>query len=363
MRKRFIELLVLLSVALGAGPVGAAMWQWSKTAGLNSSADPSINWEEGMAPSSVNDSARAMMAAMAAYRDDISGLLSTAGSATAYTVTTNQGLSTTPNDGQLLSITVHATNGVNATLTADGGTTYPIQSSSGVAVPSASLIAGSPYSLKFSTANVAWMLKGFYSSSTNIPLGGLLPFTLTTAPNSNFIFPNGQCISTSTYAAYWSALGSPASGICPGGQFQIINLAGRVPAGLDAMPGFFSANRLTNSPTGCGTTMLTVGVACANGLESQTLTLTQIPAGISSSNGAQSISVTSVDTLLGGFSPNASVQSGAGANGFSPGSLPTNGVRVSSGSNSITVTSSNTSGGAHPNVQPTVGVTYLLRVL
>ncbi|MDN7993585.1 tail fiber domain-containing protein [Burkholderia orbicola] len=41
------------------------LWNWSTTAANNATADPSINWQEGQAPSTVNDSARAMMAALA----------------------------------------------------------------------------------------------------------------------------------------------------------------------------------------------------------------------------------------------------------------------------------------------------------
>lgn len=40
---------------------------WSTTAATNASADSTINWAEGQAPSTVNDSARAMMAAIAAW--------------------------------------------------------------------------------------------------------------------------------------------------------------------------------------------------------------------------------------------------------------------------------------------------------
>lgn len=42
---------------------------WSTTAADNDDADSNINWLEGQAPSTVNDSARAMMAAIAAWRD------------------------------------------------------------------------------------------------------------------------------------------------------------------------------------------------------------------------------------------------------------------------------------------------------
>ena len=68
-----------------------AFWKWSRTASSNATADNTINWAEGMAPSAVNDSARAMMARLAEWRDDISGTIATAGTSTAYTVASNQG--------------------------------------------------------------------------------------------------------------------------------------------------------------------------------------------------------------------------------------------------------------------------------
>ena len=58
-----------------------SFWKWSRTAASNATADGSINWAEGQAPSTVNDSARAMMAAASKYRDDVAGAIATAGSA------------------------------------------------------------------------------------------------------------------------------------------------------------------------------------------------------------------------------------------------------------------------------------------
>ena len=46
-----------------------AVREWSTTAADNDDADATINWLEGMAPSGVNDSARAMMAAIKSWYD------------------------------------------------------------------------------------------------------------------------------------------------------------------------------------------------------------------------------------------------------------------------------------------------------
>lgn len=359
-KRALVAAILLAWMPLAIGVAYPQVYKWSNTASSNASADPSINWREGMAPSAVNDSARAMMAALANYRDDISGALATTGTASAYFVTTNQGLPSPPTDGQMIAITVNNTNGISPTLSADGGTSYPVQSSAGVAIPSGTLISGSPYSLKFSVANSAWMLRDFYPSSLVVPLGGLLPYTAATAPNSNYILPAGQCISTTTYATYWALLGSPASGSCSGGQFAVIDLRGRTLVALDNLNGS-AANRLTSASTGCGTAMTSVGAVCANGVEGFATTLAQLPTGITSTG---NISVTSNDgNILSGPVPNTNFNFGSNSGNFGSiiGAGATSGSRISQGTN--TLTSNNTSGTAHPSVQPTISVAYLLRVI
>jgi hypothetical protein len=68
--------------------------QWSTVAANNATADPSINWQEGQAPSTVNDSARAMMAAIATWYQAPEWLnlgdTPTYASATQFTVPTNR---------------------------------------------------------------------------------------------------------------------------------------------------------------------------------------------------------------------------------------------------------------------------------
>ncbi|MCT4654226.1 MAG: hypothetical protein N4A65_00290 [Cohaesibacter sp.] len=64
------------------------LWSWAKTAAQNA-LQGQINWQEGQAPSTINDSARATMADIAKWRDDISGGLTTTGAAGVYSVQTN----------------------------------------------------------------------------------------------------------------------------------------------------------------------------------------------------------------------------------------------------------------------------------
>lgn len=156
--------LLAFLICAGSVPAHAACWSWSKTAGANATADPSINWSEGQAPSSVNDSARAMMARLAECRDDISGALLTTGGAVAYAVTTNQGLNAVPVDGQQIVVRLNVNNGAASTLAADGGTAYAIQSAPGTGVASGTLIAGTPYRLTFNLASTAWVLQDFYNA-------------------------------------------------------------------------------------------------------------------------------------------------------------------------------------------------------
>src|SRR5271156_2080280 len=96
------------------------LYKWSQTASSDATADSTINWAEGQAPSSVNDSARAMMAATAKYRDDIAGAIVTAGSSTAYTVSSYQVFDTLAHlNGQMIAFTPHTTNGATVTLNVD----------------------------------------------------------------------------------------------------------------------------------------------------------------------------------------------------------------------------------------------------
>lgn len=364
--KEFLRNLIApaLVALLVASVANGAVYQWSPTAANNGSADPSINFSEGMSPSSVNDSARALMARVANWRDDFSGLLGTSGISTGLVVVTNQGFPSTPLNGQLLTITPNITNAAGVTLVADGGTAYPIQSSAGVGIASGTMIAGSPYMLKFSTANNAWMLLNFFGNPFTVPLGAMIPYTGDTAPNSNFILPGGQCLSRTTYASYFALVGT-RFGACDGvTTFAAPDMRGRAPFGIDNLA-TGSAGRMTSSSLGCGTSLTSVGATCANSLQSHTQTELEMAP-------HQHTGITD----MGGVDHTHPQISPPGTNGQFSGLISPNNGWLGAPSNSGTTGSASaylhqhnfttnfTGGGvAFPIVPHLLGVSYILRVI
>lgn len=239
------------------------LYTWSQTANTNASADPTVNWSEGQPPSSVNDSARAMMAATAKWRDDISGAnLATTGTSTVYAVTSNQGFDTVPHMvAQTLTIYPHTTNGVNPTLNVDLLGAFPIVTdAAGTPVPAGAMIAGTPYELALDGTN-HWRLKNFYVKPYEMPIGTILDFIGTSAPNSSFALAFGQAISRTTYAALFALIGT-TFGVGDGTTtFNLPDLRGRVTAGKGDMGGA-DVNLLNATYFGAsGTTLGAIGGA------------------------------------------------------------------------------------------------------
>jgi hypothetical protein len=165
-----------------------SFWKWSKTANSNATADSTINWAEGMAPSAVNDSARAVMAAAAKYRDDVSGNLETGGSSTAYTITTNQSL-TTLTDGFKVTARMHATSGATPTLAVDGLTAKQIRSVYGTNVPTGALLINSIWSFTYDSSDDAWIAHGAPGGATLLSAVNITGGTALTAPATDDELP------------------------------------------------------------------------------------------------------------------------------------------------------------------------------
>lgn len=158
---------------------------WSQTAASNATADANINWAEGQAPSSVNDSARAMMASLAKWRDDNAGTLTTGGTSTAYTLTTNQVFgSLAAMNGQSLRVKFNATNGASPTLNVDSLGAKAIATVAGTAVGTATLVANCIYDLVYDNSNNCFVLiAGQKAGYLDAPSGTLMLFHQTAAPS------------------------------------------------------------------------------------------------------------------------------------------------------------------------------------
>lgn len=341
------------------------LYKWSQTAAADASADSTINWAEGQSPASVNDSARAMMAATAKFRDDIAGAIVTGGTSTAYTISSYQQFDSLAHlDGKMIAFTPHVTNGANgSSLNVDGLGVKPILTAPGAGLPGGVLIQGTPYVALYNNTDGAFYLQGFFGNPYNLPIGGMIDFIGPTAPNSSFVLPFGQAISRTTYAALFALIGTTFGAGDGTTTFNIPDLRGRFVAGKDDMGGVM-AGRL-------GNVMSSATLGATGGSQQHTLTLAELPTGITASgSGTATVSPSGGQTLPTGNlavnTINAALTLGSAQT--VPYLPAASGGAWSSatsltGTSTASVTSNNTSGAAHSIIPPTIIANKILRII
>lgn len=335
------------------------VYTWSKTAAANATADNTVNYQEGQAPSSINDSARSLMASVAKYRDDISGSIVTTGISVAYIVASNQNFDSLVDfHGQVIAFSPHVTNDAGpVTMTVDGFANLPVRTSPGKELLAGVLVQGTPYTAIYNNTDGALYLQGFYGNPYNVPLGAGMDYWGPTTPNAAFAFPVGQAISRTVYAGLFALL-STSQGAGDGSTtFNLPDKSGRVSAMRETV-----ATRLTSTYFFNNSTLM----GAPGGGESQTLTLAQVPAGITSAVPGQTVNtVSSQNGVPSGVTTGAALTNGGGTY-YGPASLSQLGFGQINSSGTVagvTATSNNTSGQPHSNVQPTIVCNYIIRIL
>lgn len=135
----------------------AGVEDWSTTAASNATADPNINWAEGQLPSTVNNSARAEMAAVAAWLRTMGAYGTVGGSANAITLTTTQ----TPAalGPALVGFLATANNTGAVTLNRDGLGAKPLRAVSGSDLAAGDIVTGRFYLAAYNPASSGqWIL-------------------------------------------------------------------------------------------------------------------------------------------------------------------------------------------------------------
>lgn len=223
---------------------------WSTTAATNATADSNVNWAEGQAPSSVNDSARAEMASVAKWRDDTNGSIATGGTSTAYTVTSNQSFaSLSAMDNAVIAFIPHTTSGAAPTLAVDGLTAKKIRMVTAVDLTDGVLVSGSTYVVTYEAGVGEFLLHNFAGNPWLIPLGACLPFFGTASPNASLVLPYGQAISRTTYSTLFTMFSTTFGSGDGSTTFNIPDLRDRVVVGKGNMGGS-AASRITSTHFG-----------------------------------------------------------------------------------------------------------------
>jgi hypothetical protein len=135
---------------------------WSTTAADNDDIDSTINWAEGQLPSTVNNSARSLMAALASWDDDNNGTLTTAGAANAYTIASPNIAYPTLVSGITLTFKANHTNTSSATLAVNSLTAKSIRTSRDTVLVGGEIRNGGWYHVIYNTAanssNGGWVM-------------------------------------------------------------------------------------------------------------------------------------------------------------------------------------------------------------
>lgn len=253
-------------------------FSWSITASSNDTADAAVPWPEGMLPGAVNNSARAVMAGVARLLADLNGTIATTGSSNTYNITSNCAHSTYTN-GILIAGRANFTNTGAATLNLNsyGAKSIRVFGSAGeTAVAAGQIQSSGIYQFRYDTAaNSAaggWILLNPTPDPTLLLTAGSIKVWPSDTLETGWLWCNGASLLRADYPALFTAIGT-VHGAADGTHFNVPDLCGRAPFGSDDMGGISAKSRITNA----GSSIVGTTLGASGGVESVTLSTTQIP--------------------------------------------------------------------------------------
>jgi hypothetical protein len=153
-----------------------AFWSWSKNGGEQRYCGRHHKFCGRHGTECRDDSARALMARTAEWRDDISGTITTGGTLTAYTVTSNQVFDSLAHMANaMIAFVPHTTSGATVTLNVDGLGAKPLRSAPSVELPAGMLVQGTPYVVTYNNSDAAFYLQNFLGIHTISHLADCCP--------------------------------------------------------------------------------------------------------------------------------------------------------------------------------------------
>lgn len=333
---------------------------WSETDSNNNSLSELPAWPEGMQPSQVDDSGRAMMGAMRRWYDHANATLTSTGSANAQTLT----YSVTPEAlvaGDSYLWVAGYTNTAAATLNVGVGGDVSLYMN-GAALVGGEVQAGGIILTGYDGTNFQIIARSNVTVVSPFLTGEMKAWPLTTAP-SGFLICNGQAVSRTTYAALF-AFGGTSAPFGPGDgstTFNVPDCRGRVLAGYDPSN---ATGRLTEAQTQ-GVSAAAIGNT--GGEQGHTQTTGEMPVhshGVSDPSHVHGLNDPGHFHEVNGSFATAYGSGGNGTDAYPSGnsntSNSTTGIAMGYAYTGISIQNAG-SGGAHNNVQPTLIVNWIIK--
>lgn len=186
---------------------------WSGTDASNTSASPD-GWPENMAPSGVNNGARAIQGAVRRLYSDWNGSLTSGGSSNAYTLTPNRTIAAYAAGVDFVFAANHANTGA-CTINVSALGAKDIRDRDGAALVSGDIESGAILHIVYDNSNGYFratnLISALGSGASN--LDSLSDVAISTATSGDLLRYNGSSWVNATLAASLTAASTTASGI------------------------------------------------------------------------------------------------------------------------------------------------------